>query len=65
MGFNNICSFLINDKWYNERKKDIANDRERIVMAAAKLTVSQIREMENDKVNYPSLQSAINTFLRY
>ena len=36
IGFTDICSFLINDMWYNERKKDIANDSERRVKAAAK-----------------------------
>ena len=48
-----MCSFLITDKWYNERKKDVANDNKRIVKAVAKLVVSQTREMEIDKVNYP------------
>ena len=42
IGFTDICSFLINDKWYNERNKDVANDSERIVKVVAELIVTNL-----------------------
>lgn len=61
MGFTDICSFLINDRWYKDRKKDVVDDSERIVKAAAKLIVSQIRELEVENSNYPSINDiAVN-----
>ena len=65
VGFHDMCSFLINDKWYEDRKSDAVDESERVVHAAAKLIVSQIREMKADNANYPSADdiTASETFV--
>jgi hypothetical protein len=42
--FRNVASFIVNDRWYNERKSKAEDDGERIVLAAAKLLRCKIRE---------------------
>ena len=68
IGFTDICSFLINDKWHNERKNDIANDSERIVKAAAKLLCHKFVKWRLTKLTtlpLITLRSIIITFLHY
>ena len=50
----NMANFIINSKWYAERKEDIIEETERIVTAAAKLIRSEIRETKYSKDFYPS-----------
>jgi len=35
--FKNMASYIINDKWYSEKKENIEEEAERIVIAAAKI----------------------------
>jgi len=53
--FRNLCSFLINDKWYSDRMQDCDRDSERIVKTAAKLIASEIRNMHCDLNCYPTI----------
>ena len=53
--FRNVCSFIISDKWYDERNKDPEKDSKRIVKMAAKLIVSEIRSIQFDHDSYPSI----------
>jgi len=38
--FRDMCSYVLNDKWYSKRKGNITDDAERIVETAAKLIAS-------------------------
>ena len=51
--FRDMCSFIINEKWYNDRKESVVDDNERIVIMAAKLIASQIRQIESNTATYP------------
>ena len=50
----NIAIYIINDKWYTERKKCIENEAERIIKTAAKLILSDIQNANYDYNFYPS-----------
>ena len=52
--FKNMANFIVNDKWYSERKKDTKEELERIVIAAAKIIRAEIREIEFDLKSYPT-----------
>jgi len=55
MCFRNLCSFIINDKWYDDRNHDPEQESKRIVTMAAKLIVSEIRSMPCDLETYPTI----------
>ena len=46
--FRNMASYIINDKWYSEKKEDIQEEAERVVIAAAKIRRAEIRERKYD-----------------
>ena len=46
------ASYIINDKWYSEKKEDIQEEAERIVIAAAKIIRAEIRERKYDSNSY-------------
>ena len=54
-GYRDIISLkdmteqIINDRWYADRKKDVVEEKYRIIKAAAKLIQAEIREMKFDK----------------
>lgn len=52
--FRNVASFIVNDRWYNERKSKAEDDGERIVLAAAKLLRCKIREANYSTDTYPT-----------
>ena len=52
--FRDMVSYILNDKWYESRKMNKADDAERIVIAAAKLIMAEIREMRYDISIYPT-----------
>ena len=39
-----MAGYTINDKWYSEKKKNIEEEAERLVSAAAKIVRAEIRE---------------------
>jgi len=55
--FRNMATRIVSDKWYGERNKDATKDSERIVEAAAKLLVANIRETEYSNDEYPLLET--------
>ena len=55
-----MADYILNDLWQEERKSDKHKDAERIVVTAAKLIMSEIREKEFDTSVYPKCDE-INT----
>lgn len=51
--FQDMCSFILNEKWYKDRKIDIVDESERLVASAGKLIAAQIREHKCDMSTYP------------
>ena len=49
-----MAKFIVNEKWYLERKDTLEDESERIVKTAAQLIQAQIREAEYDIASYPS-----------
>ena len=56
-----MAQCIINEKWYDERKKDVVEEKKRIITAAAKLIKAEIREMSCDTTVYPSVEEAQST----
>jgi hypothetical protein len=52
--FHDFGSFLINDKWYSNRKDSSTDENERIVRSAAKLRATQVREIQHNVQYYPN-----------
>lgn len=52
--FKNMVEYIINEKWYSERKASTKDDAERIVIAAAKIISAEIRETEYNSDSYPT-----------
>ncbi len=52
--FRNMASYIINEKWYSEKKENIEEEAERIVVAAAKIVRAEIRERKYDSLLYPT-----------
>ena len=50
----NLADLIVNSSWYENREKDLAKESERIISAAAKLILSDIRSMNLDNEFYPS-----------
>ena len=51
---------VINDKWYQDRKPNLDEEKNRIILAAAKIIKEEIREMKYDKSYYPDEESIAN-----
>ena len=49
-----MASFIINSKWYTDRKENVCEESERIILAAAKLVRAQIHERSYSKDCYPT-----------
>ena len=52
--FRDMASMIVNDKWYSDRKTNITDDSQRIILAAARLIKSQIREASYSSDSYPA-----------
>ena len=50
--FKDMCSFILNDKWYSDRDKDVTIESYRIVKSAAKLIAAEIRDLDCDLNHY-------------
>ena len=50
-------NFIINKKWYSDKKDDIQAEAERTVIAAVKII---IRERENDSKSYPASEDIVD-----
>jgi hypothetical protein len=51
--FKDVAVCIINDKWYQERKVDVGDESQRIVVAAARLLKDSIRRQHFDTDVYP------------
>lgn len=49
-----MVKWIINDKWYSEKKPDVDNKAETIVIAAAKIINAEIRGKKKDIESYPT-----------
>ena len=58
--FRNMANFIINAKWYSDKKDDIQAEAERIVIAAAKIIRAEIREREYDSKSYPTSEDIVD-----
>ena len=52
--FKNMTEFIVNDKWFSERKKDSDDEAERIIVTAAKLILNNIRSAKFNCEFYPT-----------
>ena len=54
---SDLTETIINDRWYKERKKDVIEEKYRIVALAARLIKEEIKELKFDKNTYPDENS--------
>jgi len=52
--FHEMCSYLISDKWYADRKADPAEESVRIVRTAGKLIASAVHDLKLCTDQYPT-----------
>ena len=52
--FRNMADYIINEKWYCDRKSDSKQDAYRIIHAAARIIREEMRAATFPKVEYPS-----------
>jgi hypothetical protein len=55
--WRDMASYIVNDKWYADKKNNVEDDSERIVIAAAKLLKNAIRDEEFSRTYYPTTES--------
>ena len=53
--FRDMCSFILSEQWYKERKRDIQDEKLRVIQTAAKLIAAEIREVTYDMKSYPTV----------
>jgi len=54
IGFKDMVSFILSDKWYTDRKQNDGEESVKVVDAAAKLIAAQIRDLKSTVDSYPS-----------
>ena len=52
--FKDMVKYIINEKWYSEKKANIEDEAERIVITAAKIIRAEIRDKEYNSDSYPT-----------
>ena len=52
--FQNMVKYLVNDKWFLDRKKENNDEAERIVLTAAKIILNDFRSSDFDNQWYPA-----------
>ena len=55
-----MARYIINDKWYAQKKTNVEDEAERVVTAAAKIIRAEIRVREYDSSSYPTNQDITN-----
>ena len=58
--FKNMAKYIINEKWYSDKKANIEDEAERIVITAAKIIRAEIREKEYNSDSYPTNDNISN-----
>ena len=52
--FMNMAKYIINEKWYSDKKANIEDEAERIMITAAKIIRAEIKEKEYNSDLYPT-----------
>ena len=52
--FKDLVSYLVNEKWYTERKTNTVDESKRIIQTAAKIIVNDIRSQNYETDYYPT-----------
>ena len=55
-----MVNYILNDAWYDARKKNKEKDAEQIIATAAKLIMADIRVKEYDTSYYPNREEILN-----
>ena len=58
--FWNMAKYTINEKRYTEKKADVEDEAERIVITAAKIIRNEIRDREYNSESYPTTEDIGN-----
>ena len=56
----NLTSSILNEKWYSNRKDNVTDERDRMILTAAKLIYQEMREMTCNTRYYPSEEQVRN-----
>ena len=59
--FQNMASFIISDKWHSDRSDNVSIESDRVIRAAARLILADIREKQYSTDTYPSEQDIKDT----
>ena len=59
--FTDMVSYIVNEKWYKEKRSDVNDEANRIVKTAAKLIREEIRQMPINNDTYPSANEIRNS----
>ena len=54
MCFKDLVSYLVNEKWYTERKTNTVDESKRIIQTAAKIIMNDIRSQNYETDYYPT-----------
>ena len=63
--FRDMASYIINDKWYTEKKNNIKDETNRLIVAVAKLIMSDIRQSKYVTETYPTEKDIHENRLEY
>ena len=55
-----MAKYIINEKWYSEKKANIEDEAERIVITAAKIIRAEIRDKKYNSDSYPTNEDISN-----
>lgn len=55
-----MAKYIINEKWYLERKTDVEDEAEHIVVVAAKTVRAEISEHQYNSLLYPTIEDIAN-----
>ena len=58
--FRNMAKYIINEKWYAEKRADVDDEAERIVITAAKIIRNEIRDQDYNFDCYPTSEDVSN-----
>ena len=58
--FKDLASYLVNEKWYTERKTNTAVESKRIIQTVAKIILNNIRSQNYDTYYYPTIATIEN-----
>ena len=63
--FKDMASYIINEKWYENKKENVNDEKERIITTATKLILNDLRQSKYDTSKYPSVNDIKSTNIDY